>query len=796
MSNKSRRLYVILFSFLIFYIPGVIGGNSYIPLNASAQSTFPNFNFAAVGDWDCGSNALATRNSVINANPELVVGLGDYSYEAHADCWLNIVDPFDHKMKIAIGNHEIEESSQSLGQYLSHFNMSRQYHSFNFQNIHFLILATDDSFGTTSSQYSFAVNDLKAASSNSNIDWIVVAFHKPLYDVPCSSDSCDDEDEFRNIYHPLFDQYGVDLVLYGHAHNYVRSFPIQYDSSTPDSPIITSSNQNNYVDPDGQVFVQSGAGGRSLRDLTGTESYNAFQSDSEFGILNIDVINNNINNNLQLSGKFIQNDGDVIDQFTITKQVGSSPPQEICDNGIDDDGDTKIDAEDVDSCPAVPEICNNGLDDDRDGLKDAADPDCQTTTTGYHYEPFFTATGSNKLDIPDASNLRLSSFTVATWFKTTANFPDEGVMVNKGGLGSESAGKNQNYGIWFTPSERLQGGFETTGGTNRYITSANTYNDGQWHHGVVTFDNPNNIVRLFVDGVQIGTLSTTSNPDNTGSQPLRIAGNSQSLTEDFFIGQLDEVGVWNRALTNAEITSLMNTGLFPSSGLVYSNSFGTSASEICNDNIDNDGDGLVDAADPDCQTSTTGYHYEPFFTATGSNKLDVPDASNLRLSSFTVATWFKTTANFPDEGVMVNKGGLGSESAGKNQNYGIWFTPSERLQGGFETTGGTNRYITSANTYNDGQWHHGVVTFDNPNNIVRLFVDGVQIGTLSTTSNPDNTGSQPLRIAGNSQSLTEDFFVGQLDEVGVWNRALTSAEITSLMNTGVFPSGFVYTNSF
>jgi len=165
----------------------------------------------------------------------------------------------------------------------------------------------------------------------------------------------------------------------------------------------------------------------------------------------------------------------------------------------------------------------------------------------YHHEPFFTATGSNKLDIPNDANPntgnRLSSFTVATWFKTTTNFPDEGVMVNKGGLGSESSGGNQNYGIWFTSAERLQGGFETTGGTNRYITSANTYNEGQWHHGVVTFDNANNIVRLFVDGVQIGTLSTTSNPDNTGIQPLRIAENAQSLGEDPFIGQLDEVGV-------------------------------------------------------------------------------------------------------------------------------------------------------------------------------------------------------------------------------------------------------------
>src|SRR5918995_3861667 len=338
----------------------------------------------------------------------------------------------------------------------------------------------------------------------------------------------------------------------------------------------------------------------------------------------------------------------------------------------------------------------------------------------YNYAPFFNATGSNKLDVPDASTLRLSSFTAATWFKTTSNFLDEGVMVNKGGLGLESAGANQNYGIWFTPSETLQGGFETTGGTNRYVTNATTYNDGQWHHGVVTFDNPNNIVRLFVDGIQIGTLSTSSNPDNTGSQPLRIAGNAQSLTEDFFVGQLDEVGVWNRALTNAEITSLMNTGAFPS-GFVYRNTFSSSpppqeicnngvdddgdglkdaedvnscpavpeicnngldddrdglkdaedvnscpaVPEICNNGLDDDRDGLKDAADPNCQTTTTGYHYEPFFTATGSNRVDVADSPSLRLSSFTVATWFKTTGGWSDEGIMVNKGGLGSEIAGR-----------------------------------------------------------------------------------------------------------------------------------
>ena len=105
----------------------------------------------------------------------------------------------------------------------------------------------------------------------------------------------------------------------------------------------------------------------------------------------------------------------------------------------------------------------------------------------------------------------------------------------------------------------MQAGFEVTGGSNRYITPSANDLDNQWHHGVVTFNNANNIVKLFVDGLQVGTLSTTSNPDNTGTQPLRIGENSQApLGPDAFVGQLDEVGVWNRALPDADAISLMN----------------------------------------------------------------------------------------------------------------------------------------------------------------------------------------------------------------------------------------------
>ena len=83
-----------------------------------------------------------------------------------------------------------------------------------------------------------------------------------------------------------------------------------------------------------------------------------------------------------------------------------------------------------------------------------------------------------------------------------------GFIANKGGSGTDSSGKNQNYGIWITSSGKLSGGFETSSGSNKYVTSPNSYVDGQWQHGVVTFDGSN--VRLYVNGIQVASTSTTS----------------------------------------------------------------------------------------------------------------------------------------------------------------------------------------------------------------------------------------------------------------------------------------------
>jgi hypothetical protein len=73
-------------------------------------------------------------------------------------------------------------------------------------------------------------------------------------------------ENLRNIYHPIFDRYNVDLVLQAHSHNYQRSFPIQYNELNSTNPIISDMHEKVYLDPPGEIFVISGTAGADLHD--------------------------------------------------------------------------------------------------------------------------------------------------------------------------------------------------------------------------------------------------------------------------------------------------------------------------------------------------------------------------------------------------------------------------------------------------------------------------------------------------------------------------------------------------
>jgi hypothetical protein len=195
----------------------------------------------------------------------------------------------------------------------------------------------------------------------------------------------------------------------------------------------------------------------------------------------------------------------------------------------------------------------------------------------YHYEPSLTLSGTNYRDITSSTNLQLGTkFSVAAWFKTTNDFTGNAFIVNKGGQGSETAGKNMNYGIWMTSAEKIQAGFETSTGTDYIASSPGVYNDGKWHYAVATYDG-SSTVRLYIDGSSVATKTTSGAlPDKTGTQPLRVGANSLSVN-GFFVGNVDEVRVWNRAVSATEVSSQYNSGTFGTTGQVAYLSFSSTA---------------------------------------------------------------------------------------------------------------------------------------------------------------------------------------------------------------------------
>jgi Bacterial Ig domain/F5/8 type C domain/Calcineurin-like phosphoesterase len=294
---------------------------SFLPTHALVD-----FNFDAVGDYGCNSNTDDTVDNIDGRNPEVVFALGDYSYQSTDTCWFNAIAPIDSITKISIGNHE-DYSDEGFSAYVSHFGLSQTYYSYNYQNVHVLVMDTDrNSYSSGSSQYNFVVNDLQTASQNPNIKWIIVYLHKPFYTSPnsCSSSGCTNSGSvatsLRDTYGPKLDQFGVDLLLQGHVHNYQRIYPIKYDSGSPSSPTVTDSASTNYIDPQGEIFAIVGTGGINFHALSGKSSFVKYQQDDFFGVLDI-LITDNGN---KLVGQYYTNGGNKLDEFSITK--ANSPP--------------------------------------------------------------------------------------------------------------------------------------------------------------------------------------------------------------------------------------------------------------------------------------------------------------------------------------------------------------------------------------------------------------------------------------------------------------------------------------
>ena len=134
------------------------------------SSNIDEFNIITAADFGCSLRAQENIKNIEKMNPELILVPGDLSYKKTAKCWFNMTKPLDSKIKIAIGNHEDYEEEGSEGDKLKksvmdHYGLEKSYYSFNYKNVHVLVLDTQLELSVDTLQSSAVINETLPAIS-------------------------------------------------------------------------------------------------------------------------------------------------------------------------------------------------------------------------------------------------------------------------------------------------------------------------------------------------------------------------------------------------------------------------------------------------------------------------------------------------------------------------------------------------------------------------------------------------------------------------------------------------------
>ena len=332
--------------------------------------------------------------------------------------------------------------------------------------------------------------------------------------------------------------------------------------------------------------------------------------------------------------------------------------------------------------------------------------------------------------------------------------------------------------------------YHGTGWNNTAAGTANNIAGTGWRHVCFTHDDASDSQNLYIDGVLKKSTSYTQSIVWSGST-LNIGRHPSSGNFDFN-GSIDEVRIYNRALSAAEVAGLYSTGLAKintsprgqlTNGLVgYWTFDGPDLSFVTNLATDVSGNGNHGRL---TNMSTTS---APVIGRLGqaldfdgvNDQVVIPDSSPLDVNTMTLSAWVKPTTPANSNYVMIAKW----QSVASSKSYFFILHPSTRTVNVSLTTNcSTQTNFTSNSTIPLDTWTHVAATYDGSQ--VVFWVNGVAdgqtsfSGTICSAGSHVSIGHNPDSGAGSSQFLN-----GSIDEVRIYNRALSAAEIKRLYNMG------------
>ncbi len=390
--------------------------------------------------------------------------------------------------------------------------------------------------------------------------------------------------------------------------------------------------------------------------------------------------------------------------------------------------------------------------------------------------------------VAQSSTLQPTSVSIEAW--VSENVVNSGGTVDLVSYGSQSGG--QGYTLQLTSSNTLEVWLKTSGGAGTAQAVGSTVlTPGAAYHVVATYDGSN--ANLYVNGVLDGSFTGGSaiSYAGIGSYGLSI-GESQSTSRVLFNGTIDDVSIFNAALTSTQAASHYAAAMsFPDdpyalqvmtdnpSAYYRLDDAGAKMYDATNNRINGSyGSGITKRATGLLSNSADTAATFPGGSWSANSIATVPQNTLLQPTALSIEAWVKETA--------VNSGGtvdLVSYGPQTGQAYSLQISASNAFVFAMSSTGTPSSVsLTGSTTLSAGTIYHVVATFDGTT--ARIYVNGSQNVTTSATGNVSYSGISTYGLAlGATQSTTRSVFNGTLDEVAIYDHALSAGHISSHYGT-------------
>ena len=339
------------------------------------------------------------------------------------------------------------------------------------------------------------------------------------------------------------------------------------------------------------------------------------------------------------------------------------------------------------------------------------------------------------------------------------------------------------------------------GGTNWITSSAPFTPNGTYHHVALTYDgsSTSNDPVIYVDGIPqtLDDASPGGTRNNDSGDNLIIGIGIADVNE--YDGRIDEIRVYNRALSASEIEKLYRSGavkvnssenLKLTNGLIAMWSF--NGPDITDNQIlDVSGNGkhggLINGATSSAKTIGKVGQALSFDGVNDYIKTNFGPS----LTDMTIATWV-----YLDDSPTAEENVIGAYDNDANGSLmqitlglGTTVTTPQMYVGDAQGFGDYD-IVTSSASLETRRWHHIAAVHDADGRNI-IYVDGADTVNDAATSKSDGSmdfSGQPFTIG--ARNLGTDggpntFFDGKIDEMRVYNRALSASEVKQLYLTGV-----------